>query len=73
MRLVTQKISVTCKIVPENDMKPKNRSVRRNMLLNFDDLLDHFRWNLGETKITENTKPPNEDVANLHEKEARKC
>ena len=35
--------SGTYKVVPEIAMKPKDRIVRRNMLLNFDDLLDHFR------------------------------
>lgn len=34
--------SGTYKVVPEIAMKPKDRIVLRNMLLNFDDLLDHF-------------------------------
>ena len=51
--------SVTYKIVPENVMKPNNWIVQRDMLLNCDDLLDHFSWNLGETKAIENTKTTN--------------
>ena len=38
------------------------------MLLNCDDLLDHFNWNLGETRTIENTKPTNDKVGNSHDK-----
>ena len=60
--------SGTYKIVPENFMKPKDRIVLRNMLLKCDDLLDHFSWNLGETKATENTKATSDKVGNSHNK-----
>ena len=43
-------------------MKPNNWIVQRDMLLNCDDLLDHFSWNLGETKAIENTKTTNNKV-----------
>ena len=36
--------SVTYKVVPENVMKSKDWIVHRNMLLNCDNLLDHFSW-----------------------------
>lgn len=35
-------------------MKPNDQSVQRNMLLNYDDLLDHFSLVLCETKAIEN-------------------
>ena len=54
--------SVTYKIMPENVMKPNNWIVQRDMLLNCDYLLDHFSWNLGETKTIENTKTTNNKV-----------
>lgn len=55
--------SVTYKIVPENAMKPKGGIAQKNML-NCADLLDHFSWNLGATKATENIKPKNDKVGN---------
>ena len=53
-------------------MKPKDWIVHRNTLLNCDDLLDHFSWNLGETKSIENTKATNEKVGNSHDKSSNK-
>ena len=48
-------------------MKPKDWIAHMNMLLNCNDLLDHFSWNLGETKAIENTKPANDKVGNSHD------
>ena len=42
------------------------------MLLNCDDLLDNFRWNLCETKAVENTKATNNRVGNSHEESSNK-
>ena len=64
--------SVTYKTVTENFMKPKDRIVHRNMLLNCDDLLDNFSWNLGETKAIENTKTTNDKVGNSNEESSNK-
>ena len=64
--------SVTYKIVTKNVIKPKHRIVHMNMLFNCDDFLDHFSWNLGETKTIENTKSTNDKVGNSHDKSNNK-
>ena len=64
--------SVTYKIVPENVMKQNDWIVHRNMLLNCDDLLDNFSWNLCETKAVENTKATNDRVGNSCEESSNK-
>ena len=53
-------------------MKRKDRIERRNMLLNCDDLLDHFSWNLGEAKAIENTKATNDKVGSSNDKSSNK-
>ena len=53
-------------------MKPKDRIVHRNMLLNCDDLLENFIWNLSETKAIENTKATNDKLGNSHDKSSNK-
>ena len=45
-------------------MKPKDWIVHRKMLLNYGDLLDHFSWNLVETKSINNAKATNDKVEN---------
>ena len=64
--------SVTYKIVHENVRKSKDWIVHRNLLLNCDDLLDNFIWNLGETKAVENTKATNDKVRNSNEESSNK-
>ena len=43
-------------------MKPKDQTVYRNMLLNCDNLLGHFSWNLGKTKAIDITKGANDKI-----------
>ena len=62
--------SVTYKIVLKNVMKPKDQIVHRSMLLNCDDLLDHFNLKLGET--IKNTKATNDKVGNSHDNSSNK-
>ena len=50
----------------------KDWIVHRNMLLNCDDLLDNFSWNLDKTKGVENIKATNEKVRNSNEKSSKK-
>ena len=40
--------AVTYKIIPENIDKTEERTVHRNMLLNYDNLLDKFKWDLDD-------------------------
>ena len=42
------------------------------MLLNCDDSLHHFSWNLGETKAIENAKAGNDRSGNSHDKSRNK-
>ena len=45
-------------------MKPKDQTVHRNMLLNCDNLLGHFIWNLGKIKAIDITKGTNDKIGN---------
>ena len=53
-------------------MKPKDQTVYRNMLLNCDNLLGHFSWNLGKTKAIDITKGTNDKIGDWHDKSSNK-
>ena len=53
-------------------MKPKDRIVHRNMLLNCDDLLHHFTLKLGEAKAIKNKRRTNEKVGNSNDSSSNK-
>ena len=53
-------------------MKPKDWIVHRNMLLNCDDLLDHFTLNLGEAKAIKNKMRTKEKVGNSNDSSSNK-
>lgn len=62
-------LAVTYKIIPENVDKTKERTVHRNMLLNYDNLLDKFKWDLDDNVSGKRTGKKKQTPTPSREKE----